>query len=129
MTEGLVVGRRLLPGELDWEFANYIDLTAEFPEPLALRRSSGYLSFPILDGSAPDPTALRKVVDRLRSGKTFVHCAQGHGRSGLFALAVMLKSGAVRTVSEGLEKLKAVRPGISLTAVQCRCIEDFRSQV
>lgn len=125
VTENLVVGRRLLPGELDGEFANYVDLTAEFAEPSVIRRSAGYLSFPVLDGAAPDPDVLHDVVNRLRPGKTYVHCAQGHGRTGLFALAVMLKSGAARTVSEGLEKLRRVRPGINLSVAQRRCIEDF----
>jgi len=53
LTEDLVVGRRLVPGELDGEFANYVDLTAEFSEPLALRRSVAYLCFPILDVPRP----------------------------------------------------------------------------
>jgi hypothetical protein len=121
----LVIGRRLLPGEIKGEFVNYIDLTAEFPEPKVIRTSPSYFSFPILDGSAPDPKALHEFVGRLRPGKTFIHCAQGHGRTGLFALAVLLKSGAARTVSEGLENLKTVRPGIALTAIQLRCIETF----
>ncbi len=129
LTEDLVVGRRLVPGELDGEFANYVDLTAEFAEPLAIRRSAAYLCFPILDGAAPDPSALHEFVVRLRPGKTFIHCAQGHGRTGLFALAVMLKSGAARTVSEGLEKLVSVRPGVRLTAVQRRCIENFAAKL
>jgi hypothetical protein len=125
VTDNLLVGRRLLPGELDGNFANYIDLTAEFSEPAAIRRSVAYQCFPILDGSAPDPKALHEFVGRLRPGKTFIHCAQGHGRTGLFALAILLKSGAARTVSEGLENLKTVRPGIALTAIQLRCIETF----
>src|SRR5207244_2126500 len=122
-----IVGRRLLPGELEGEFINYVDLTAEFAEPFAIRKSAGYVSFPILDGSAPDPESLQEFVNRLRPGRTFIHCAQGHGRTGLFALAIMLKSGAVRTVAEGLEKLGAVRPGIRLSAVQLKCIEEFGS--
>lgn len=125
VTEDLVVGRRLLPEELDGEFANYVDLTAEFAEPSVIRRSAGYLSLPVLDGSAPGPDALREMVNRLRPGKTYVHCAQGHGRTAMFAIAVMLKSGTVRTVSEGLEKLSRVRPGINLSVAQRRCIESF----
>ena len=125
VTENLSVGRRLLPGEVEGEFANYIDLTAEFPEPLAIRRSNAYLSFPILAGAAPDLKALNEFLNRLRPGRTFVHCAQGHGRTGLFALALMLKSGAVKTMGEGLEKLKVVRPGINLAAIQRECIEQF----
>lgn len=125
VTESLVIGRRLLPGELAGGFANYVDLTAEFPEPTAIRTSAGYLSFPILDGSAPDPKTLHDFVNRLRPGKTFVHCAQGHGRTGLFALAIMLKTGVVKTGGEGMEKLKLARPGINLTAIQRTCIEKF----
>lgn len=127
--DDLVVGRRLLPSEPDGEFANYVDLTAEFSEPLAIRRSGAYQCFPILDGAAPDPMSLRQAVNRLRPGRTFIHCAQGHGRTGLFALAILLKSGAVRTVNEGLAKLQSVRPGITLTSVQRRCIESFAADL
>jgi hypothetical protein len=86
-TENLVVGRRLLPSELPREFDNYVDLTAEFAEPSAVRRRSAYVCFPILDGGAPTPEALREAVGRMWPGTTFIHCAQGHGRTGLFALA------------------------------------------
>jgi hypothetical protein len=125
VNDSMVVGRRLLPGELPGEFANYVDLTAEFAEPPAIRAAAGYLSFPILDGSAPDSKVLREFVDRLRPGKIFIHCAQGHGRTGLFAVAVLLKSGAAATVSEGMQMLTKARSGIRLTAIQRRCVEQF----
>jgi hypothetical protein len=125
VSDDLVIGRRLLPGELKGEFANYVDLTAEFVEPAAFRSAPGYLCFPILDGAAPDAKALADFVSRLHPGRTFIHCAQGHGRTALLALAVMLKSGAARTVDEGLNKLRAVRPGIGLSPAQRRCIENF----
>src|SRR6185295_2361530 len=99
----------------DGEFVNYVDLTAEFREPSAIRRLPGYRSFPILDGSAPDPDSLDKMLAGLRPGRMFVHCAQVHGRTGLVILALMLKSGAVSSVSEGLEKLRGVRRGIKLS--------------
>lgn len=125
VTKDLVIGRRLIPGELNEEFANYIDLTAEFAEPKAIRRSAAYLSFPILDGSAPDPRILHDFLDRLRPGKTFVHCAQGHGRTGLFAVAYMLKSRSVRTVEDGLKTLQSIRPGIHLNKTQRRCADEL----
>jgi len=125
VSENLVIGRRLLPFEVDEEFANYVDLTAEFAEPRAVRRLPAYTCFPILDGSAPTPSALGGFVSSLRPGKTFVHCAQGHGRAGLFALAVLLKSGAARTAEEGLVKLRSVRPRVGLTAAQRQCIEQY----
>ncbi|MEW6159105.1 MAG: hypothetical protein AB1813_16895 [Verrucomicrobiota bacterium] len=125
VTEALLVGRRLLPGEIDGAFANYVDLTAEFAEPPQIRGYPGYLSFPILDGSAPHPDALHDILNRIKPGRTYVHCAQGHGRTGLFALALMLKWGAVKTISEGMERLRRVRPGIHLSPSQHKCIEQF----
>lgn len=125
VTEQVVVGRRLLAFEVDAEFDNFVDLTAEFTEPAAIRSASSYRSFPILDGAAPAVEALREAVADLRPGRTFIHCAQGHGRTGLFALAVLLDSGAVRGVEEGLALLAAARPGISLNRAQRRCIEAY----
>ncbi len=125
----LVVGRRLLGSELHEEFENVVDLTAEFCEPSALRQPPAYRSFPILDGGAPTPEALLAAVTGLRPGRTFVHCAQGHGRTGLFALAMLLYSGSVPSVEEGLRKLQAVRPGIRLNREQRRCIEAYARDV
>jgi hypothetical protein len=129
VTDNLVVGRRLLPSEVDGEFDNYVDLTAEFPEPTVIRRAAAYQCFPILDGSAPDPEALSDAVNRLRPGRTFIHCAQGHGRTGLFASAMLLKSGIAHTVDDAIEMIQARRPGISLSSAQRRCIETFAAKL
>jgi protein-tyrosine phosphatase len=125
VTSQLVVGRRLLPSELAGEFDNYVDLTAEFSEPSVIGKSPAYRCIPILDDSAPTPEALRQAVDSLRPGRTYIHCAQGHGRTGLFALALLLKSGEVSTVEEGLQMLTTARSGIHLSREQRRCIEAF----
>jgi protein-tyrosine phosphatase len=108
----------LLPSEVPAGFDNYVDLTAEFAEPSSIRRSSAYVCFPILDGAAPAPQALRKAVGNLRPGRTFVHCGQGYGRTGLFAAAVLLTSGAAGTMEEALQMLVAARPGIRLNGEQ-----------
>jgi hypothetical protein len=129
VTDQLVVGRRLLAFELEGEFDNFVDLTAEFPEPSSIRRTPSYRSFPILDGSAPTAEALRAAVASLRPGRTFVHCAQGHGRTGLFALAVLLRSGAARSVEDGLRILSAARPAIRLSREQHRCIQMYAQNV
>lgn len=122
VTEQLIVGRRLLPSELQGQFANYVDLTAEFAEPAAIRESSCYVCFPILDAGAPTPDALLSAVSGLRPGRTFIHCAQGHGRTGLFAAAVLLKLGVANTAEEALRMLTAVRPGIRLNGEQRKCL-------
>jgi hypothetical protein len=125
VTEDLVIGRRLLPSEIRGNFENYVDLTAEFPEPRAIRTFPNYLSFPILDRAAPESIVLHEAIKRLRPGRTFIHCAQGQGRTGLFTLAVMLRTGCAKTVAEGMAKLRAVRPGVQLSTAQQRCIEEF----
>lgn len=125
VTEQLVIGRRLLPFEVQGEFDNFVDLTAEFSEPSSIRCSPCYRSFPILDGSAPTPQALRAAVAGLRPGRTFIHCAQGHGRTGLFALAVLLSSGLARNVEDGLRILCKARPAVRLSRAQRRCIEIY----
>ena len=125
VNEKLVVGRRLLGFELGGDYDNFVDLTAEFSEPFLIRRSGSYRSFPILDGGAPKPEALRAAVANLRPGRTFIHCAQGHGRTGLFALAFLLHTGAARNVEEGLRMLSVARPGIRLNREQHRCIEIY----
>ena len=125
VTEQLTVGRRLLPPELQGQFENYVDLTAEFAEPAAIRKSSSYHSFPILDAAAPTPDALLAAVANLRPGRTFIHCAQGHGRTGLFAAAALLKAGAASSAEDALRMLTAVRPGIRLNKEQHRCINAY----
>lgn len=123
--EDLVIGRRLLARELPEEFANYVDLTAELEEPVTIRRLPGYLAFPILDASAPDPERLREAIQALRPGATFIHCAQGHGRTGLFAVALLLSSRTVRTIAEGSALVQSARPGIHFSREQRRCLERF----
>lgn len=125
VTPKLVVGRRLLDTELDGEFDNYVDLTSEFTEPPAVRRSSAYFSFPILDGGAPTPQALQEAVRRLRPGRTFIHCAQGHGRTGTFAIALLLTSGEARDADDASRMVQAARPGIVLSKAQKECLDAY----
>jgi protein-tyrosine phosphatase len=127
ITDDIFVGRRLLSFELNQRFDVIVDLTAEFEEPSGIRAHSGYLAFPMLDAAAPSPAALTACIEKLPPGVIFIHCAQGHGRTGLFALAVLLRRKIVPSVEEGLALLRAARPGISLNSVQIKCIDAFAS--
>ena len=129
LNDRIVVGRRVLGGELEGDFANHVDLTSEFQEPRQYRISRGSVAFPILDASAPHPEDLETAIERLSDGPTFIHCAQGHGRTGLFALALLLKSGDARTIQEGLAMLVKVRPAVRLNGPQMKCIEDFATHL
>ena len=114
----LVIGRRLLAGEAPDGFDHYVDLTAEFEEPMPIRTRSSYRCLPILDASVPSFAELRGVVESASTGRTFVHCAQGHGRTGLFALALLLHRKRVHTIEEGVGLLKNLRPAVKLNRTQ-----------
>lgn len=129
ITDDLTVGRRLLAGEIESGFTNYVDLTAEFRAPARARAFPNYLSFPILDAGVPTTSDLRVSLRRLRPGRTYVHCAQGRGRSGLFAVAMLLNSNAAASVPEALKILKAARPGIHLNRAQMRTAEQFAAEL
>lgn len=125
----LVVGRRLLKPDLNQTFENYVDLTSEFSEPALIRTSPAYRNFSILDGAAPTPEQLDAAVSSLRQGRTYVHCAQGHGRTGLFALAILLKSKRAKCIEDGLHSLQSVRPGIRLNQDQIKCVQIFSEKL
>jgi hypothetical protein len=129
ITSELVVGRRLVAGEHEGGFTNFVDLTAEFRAPAAARATPNYLSFPILDGGVPTIGDLRATLRKLQPGRTYVHCAQGRGRAGLFATAWLLDAGLAATVPDALAILKSARPGIQLNRTQLRCAEDFAAEL
>ena len=118
VNDQLVIGRRLLPSELKGEFDHYIDLTAEFDEPKSIRSMPGYLSVPILDATTPDPDKLKEIISTVAEGRSYIHCAQGHGRTGLFALALLIHRGTVNSVEEGIRVLQAARPALKLNCEQ-----------
>lgn len=124
---GLLLGRRLLPGEMPPDVVLVVDLSAEFDEPLEIRRGRKYVSLPILDGGVPDADAFRRAVDEVEAarGTVFVHCAQGHGRSGIFAAAVFLARGLASTPAEAIAKIQKIRPGVRLRPEQARWLEKF----
>ena len=122
------MGRRLRAFELPPGISNYVDLTAETEDPAAIRQSEAYLAFPILDAGVPDRHALKKTISDLKPGRTFVHCAQGHGRTGLFALALLSARGQIESFEEGIEKLKTVRPGLGLNTSQEAFMKDYMGE-
>ncbi len=122
--DDLVIGRRLLAGELPEGFDHYVDLTSEFEEPREIRSRQGYRCVPILDASVPSHEELRQAVAEAANGTAYVHCAQGHGRTGLFALALLFHRGRVTSPQEGIALLQQLRPAISLNRLQRRFIED-----
>ncbi len=123
--EDLVVGRRLLAREELTRVDHYVDLTSEMEEPKKIRQHSGYFCFPILDASTPTEESLACAVNTVLDGQTYIHCAQGHGRTGLFALGLLIHKGQITSVEEGLALLNSRRPGISLNKGQLKFMEQY----
>jgi len=119
------IGRRLLSHEFPGGFTNYVDLTAEFAEPHALRKAKGYYAFPILDGTAPKLEQLKEILPKMAHGRTFVHCAQGHGRSGFLVAAYLLSTGRIASIDAGLKLLAEMRPAVRLSESQMECLRSF----
>jgi len=123
VNEGLWIGRRLLPREfaqLKEETGEvvYLDLTAEMEDPSQVRLCEGYLCFPILDASVPSEEALDALLEQLGDATVYVHCAQGHGRTGLLATAILLHRGHAKSVEAAMDKLASIRSGVVLNAEQ-----------
>lgn len=118
INNNLVIGRRLLEREAPEGFDHYVDLTAEFEEPAFIRKRQGYRCLPILDASVPRVEDLISAVENTATGRAFVHCAQGHGRTGLFALALLLRRGNVQTIEEGVDLIRSLRPAVRLNREQ-----------
>ena len=119
LTDTVFIGRRLLSHERPSQFDHIVDLTCELNEPEALR-SSGYISFPTLDGHYPDTNDLSQRVIRVAEldGTVYVHCAQGHGRTATFAIAYLLHVGYSTSVDDAVNYVLERRPDAHLNRSQ-----------
>lgn len=118
MTKDITIGRRVLPHELPMGTEVIVDLTAEFAEPAAIRSLPGYHHFPILDASTPLQKHLVKFIRALPPGRLYIHCAQGHGRTALFTLALLKIRRPDLAFSSAQEMLLRARPGARMNALQ-----------
>jgi hypothetical protein len=98
-----------------------VDLIAEWPARRGIAEGREYRSLPILDGCAPsDRERFIKLVDEVahNRGISYVHCAMGHGRSGLFAAAVLFRRGFVASAEDAVAAIQSKRPGVRLNRSQ-----------
>ncbi|RKI74772.1 hypothetical protein D7X55_01595 [Corallococcus sp. AB049A] len=122
---GVLVGRRLLPGELPEGVTAVLDLTSEFIEPEAIRGACRYVSLPILDASTLPVEHVAPVLRELATlpGPLYVHCAQGHGRTGMIAAALLVARGDAPDAKTALARVRQARPGVRLSSQQERALE------
>ena len=125
VTDDLLLSRRLLAEEVPSAVNSIVDLTCEFSEDTSV--SANYLCFPMLDASCPSAEELSKLAMKILDmpKPVLIHCAQGHGRTGLVAAAVLLASNQATTADEAIAMLQAVRPGIQLNAQQRKTLDKL----
>ncbi len=128
---GVFIGRRLLAHEYPEEIRSVVDLTCEFAEPSEVRTNRPYKAFPILDASTPSAESLFEAVRHIgESGPgVFIHCAEGHGRTGLVAAALLLSLGHAETPERAIAMVRQRRPKALLNTVQQRAVESFARAV
>ena len=127
---GLWIGRRLLASEVPAGVTVVVDLTAEFPEPAGVRAGRTYVCLPTLDAMVPEPAAFAAALKQAAAadGAVLVHCALGHGRTGLMAAAALVARRAAVDPKAALAALRELRPGIKLNAAQRRYLDEMTKQ-
>ena len=118
--DGVKIGRRLLPHEFPDDIETVFDLTSEFPEPGPIRGKVSYRCYPTLDANPLDPLSLLHAARELLGvqDRAYIHCANGHGRTGTLAGAVLLLGGRSETVEDAVDYLQTRRPGLTLNPRQ-----------
>ncbi len=131
LCDSLTIGRRLLPGELPSQVTKVFDLTCEFPEPSLIRTKVLYRCLPTLDARPPAVAALRQVAEEVLNtgGGVYIHCANGHGRTGTLAGAVLLVGGKVRTSREAIDYIQRCRPKLTLNSTQRFALMELEATI
>jgi protein-tyrosine phosphatase len=113
---GIFIGRRPLAAEVPDGVTMIVDLTAEFREQYGVRNGLQYIAAPMLDAGTTTEIAFKSLVRRIANwdGPVYIHCAQGHGRTGMVAAAVLVTKGLCTTIEEAVLRLRTVRPRLDL---------------
>ncbi len=122
----LFIGRRLLNEELPVGIQTVVDLTSEFAEPRRLRSVSRYVSFPILDASTRSANEIAELAVSVAklAAPIYIHCAQGHGRTGLIAASVLLAAGKADSVDQAVSRLEEARSQLKISGAQRRRLHE-----
>jgi len=117
VAEGIYVGRFCMryPSEFPVECTHVVDLTAEFPVRGRVLQGRTFRCLPSLDREMPQEQPLGLLAHEVAGwgGVTYIHCANGHGRSAVLAAMVLVLRGQCGSVAEGIGLMKARRSVIS----------------
>ncbi|MBK8253445.1 MAG: hypothetical protein IPK82_12360 [Polyangiaceae bacterium] len=124
---GLWIGRRLLKKEYPQGLKSIADLTVEWDE----QRPDGdvvYTNAPLLDGAtlpSAELLALGSTIAQLPR-PTYLHCAQGHGRTAMVAAAVLVATKHCASPQKALELIEESRPGARPSRIQRAAVLGMR---
>jgi hypothetical protein len=105
-----------------------LDMTSEFSEPDEIIHNTNYRCFPVLDGHYPGnhDEYIELANEALKwQGPVYVHCAQGHGRSGAVLVILVILRGHVHSIDEAIAFLRQSRPGVDLHPYQRNIVEKI----
>lgn len=116
----LWLGRRCYGRELPPKTSTVVDLTAEFPETKAVCEGRTYLCLPTLDASVPSLSEFAGLIESVPVGQgpIYIHCALGHGRSAMVAVAILVHSRAAVSLDEAERRVTEARPGVKINFAQ-----------
>ena len=129
----LLLGGRLFPWDRkvldEGRVSAVLDVCAELPRDLSMGKGlPHYLAVPVLDSSGPTVRQLAHGVEwalsHLQAGEgVLVQCTLGHGRSAIFAAALLLTTGRATTIEEAIRIMRSSRPRIGLNRRQKASLE------
>lgn len=109
-----------------------LDLTAEFSESAPFR-SLAYRNIQVLDLTAPTVDQLEEMAifieEESAEGVVYVHCKIGYSRTAAAAVAFLLQTGKVRTVSEAIHFLRQVRSPIVIRPEVMTALDAFATNL
>ena len=80
----------------------------------------------MLDAESLSPTLMAQAVREISAAPrpVYIHCAAGHGRTGLIASLLLVAEGEVSESDEALQRVKNSRPLVSLNRRQRSVLEE-----
>lgn len=127
----ILMSRRLRRGEIPAGVSLVVDLTCEFPATPTIRNGRTYLLFPILDAFVPRRAAMLDLIETILAhhGRTLIHCAEGHGRTGMVAAALLIRLGVVSEPMEAIKLVRLKRPGVRLRSPQIKLLREISDEL
>lgn len=109
-----------------------LDLTSECAMPAPFR-SIAYQNIPILDLTIPTPRQFAEAVEFIREHarngkKVYLHCKLGRSRSAAVAAAYLIAEGLASNGREAVERVRAVRPEITVSNAAVEALNRFADQ-